>query len=508
MSRSPGSVATPAVLPLPEYDGWDATEMAARVRAGDVSADELLQAAFARAEARNPALNAIVEPLWERARARAATLPDGPMRGVPMLLKDLKLQLQGTITTDSTRLRARKVATRSSMLAERYEAAGVQFVGKTNTPELGIMGITEPRSRGPARNPWNLDHTPGGSSGGSAAAVAARIVPVAHAGDGGGSIRIPASHCGLVGLKPTRGRVTMAPFIGESWCGFVQEHVVCHTVRDCASFLDIADVPTPGEPYVAPAKHRPFADEVGAKPGRLRVAVHRGTLFAGEADPEVVAAVDATATLLRELGHEVVDDVPAFPREELVRAYFLVVAAGVGRMVEEIAAEAGRKPRAADFEPATWLLATIGRRASAADLIGARWTIERAARDVAAFFERFDVLCLATAARPPARVGELAPTSLEDTQARLVAAVSVQALLDLALSRMAEGKLAATPNTQLFNQTGQPSISLPLGMGRGGLPIGVQFAGRFGDEATLLRLAAQLEVAAPWSARRPSLLDA
>ena len=494
-------------LPLPEYDTWDATEMAARVRAGDVSPDELLLAALARAEARNPALNAIVTPLWERARGRSASLPDGPMRGVPMLLKDLKLQLEGTITTDSTLLRAHRVATRSSVLAQRYEAAGVQVVGKTNTPELGIMGITEPRSRGPARNPWNTDHTPGGSSGGSASAVAARIVPVAHAGDGGGSIRIPAAHCGLVGLKPTRGRVTMAPFIGESWCGFVQEHVVCRSVRDSAAFLDIADVPTPGEPYVAPPRQRPFAAEVGADPGRLRVAVHRGTLFAGEADAEVVAAVEQTATLLRQLGHEVVDDVPTFPRAELVHAYFVVVAAGVGRMVEEIAAEAGRKPRAADFEPATWLLATIGRSASAADLIGARWTIERAAREVAGFFERFDVLCLATAARPPARVGELAPTSLEDAQARLVAAAPIPALLELALSRMAEGKLAATPNTQLFNQTGQPSVSLPLGVSRGGLPIGVQFAGRFGDEATLFRLAAQLEAAAPWEGRKPALVE-
>ena len=336
--------------------------------------------------------------------------------------------------------------------------------------------------------------------------MAARIVPVAHAGDGGGSIRIPASHCGLVGLKPTRGRVTMAPFIGEAWCGFVQEHVVCHSVRDCATFLDIADVPTIGEPYVAPSKLRPFIDEVGSAPGRLRIAVHRGTLFAGEADPEVVAAVESAATLLRQLGHEVIDDVPVFPRQELVRAYFLVDAAGIGRMVEEIAAEAGRKPRAADFEPATWLLASIGRSASAADLIGARWTIERAAREVAAFFERFDVLCLATAARPPARIGELAPTSLEDMQARLVAAAPVPALLDFALAKMAEGKLAATPNTQLFNQTGQPAISLPLAMSRNGLPIGVQFAGKFGDEATLLRLAAQLEVAAPWAGRRPSSL--
>lgn len=492
-----------ANMPLPDYDGWDATEMAAKVRAGDVSPRELLDAAIARAE-RSKRLNAIVTPLYDRARSRTDALPEGPLRGVPFLLKDLKLQLSGTVTTDSTLLRRDHVATRSSVLAERYEAAGLQIIGKSNTPEFGIMGITEPALRGPCRNPWNLDHTPGGSSGGSASAVAAGIVPAAHSGDGGGSIRIPASHCGLVGLKPTRGRVTMAPFIGEAWCGFVQEHVVCRTVRDSALFLDIEDPPTPGEPYAAPPKPGPWVDEVGRDPGKLRIAFSRAALFAGSPHADNVAAVDAAAKLLAGLGHEVEEATPPFPREALVRAYFQVVAAGVGRMVQEVSAQFGRKPTASDFEPATWLLARIGWATTASDLIGARWTIERAAREVAAFFERYDVFVSSTAARPPARVGELSPSKSETLQAKLVGALPVPALLDVALEKMAEGKLAYTPNTQLFNQTGQPAISLPLAQSTAGLPIGVQFAGRFGDEATLFRLAAQIEQAAPWADRRPT----
>ncbi len=488
---------------LPEYDRWDAVEMAARVAHGDVTPGELLEAAIERAS-RWRDLNAVVTPLYERARQRTERLPAGPMRGVPFLLKDLKLQLEGTVTTDSTRLRRDRVAPRSSVLAERYEAAGLQIVGKTNTPEFGIMGITEPALRGACRNPWNLDHTPGGSSGGSASAVAAGIVPAAHAGDGGGSSRIAASHRGLVGLSPSRGRVTMAPFIGEAWCGFVQEHVVCRTVRDSAAFLDIEDPPTPGEPYAAPHKAGPWIDEVAREPGTLRIAFSREALFAGSPHADCEAAVDAAATLLRSLGHEVEEATPPFPREALVRAYFQVVSAGVARMVDEVSAQYGKKPTAGDFEPATWLLARIGWANSAADLIGARWTIERAARDVAAFFERYDVFVTSTAARPPARVGELSPSSSETLQARLVGSMPVRALLDLALDKMAEGKLAYTPNTQLFNQTGQPAISLPLATSADGLPIGVQFVGRFGDEATLFRLAAQLEQAAPWAERRPN----
>jgi len=490
---------------IPEYDDLDATALAALVARGELSPRDLCEAAIERIEAYDPALNAVVERLYERARARASALPEGPFKGVPFLLKDLKLALAGTPTTNSSRLTARYYPEKSSVLAERYEAAGLQIVGKTNTPEFGIMGITEPALRGPCRNPWNPAHTPGGSSGGSAAAVAARIVPIAHAGDGGGSIRIPASACGLFGLKPTRGRVTMAPYAGEAWGGFVQEHVMSRSVRDSAALLDLEAAPTPGEPYAQPHRERPWRDEVGAPPGKLRVAFTTETLYAGKSHPDCVAAVEDAARLLTDLGHHVEEARPPFPRAEMVRAYFLTVAAGIGWFVEDTARKAGVRPRPEDFEPSTWLLAMIGWRTPASALIAAQVTMQRAAREVAAFFSTYDVLLTSTMARPPVRVGELLPSRAEQVQMRALRALPLKALLDVALDKMGASKLAATPNTELFNQTGQPAMSVPLFWNRDGLPIGVQFAARFGDEATLFRLAAQLEEARPWAQKKPPL---
>ena len=489
-----------------EYDEYDAIGLAGLVRDGEITPSDLLDAAIERVEGRNPALNAVVYELFERARSNVDALPEGPLRGVPFLVKDLAITIEGTPTSNSTRLGMDRPATKSSVLAERYEGAGLQLLGKTNTPEFGIMGITEPELRGPCRNPWNTDYTPGGSSGGSGSAVAARIVPVAHAGDGGGSIRIPASACGLFGMKPTRGRVTMAPWTGEAWAGFVQEHVLTRSVRDSALLLDISDPPTPGEPYAAPHKERPFLDEVGANPQALRIAVHRGSLWADGTHADCLEAVDSTASLLEELGHEITEARPPFDRDELVRAYFLVVGSGVARFVETTAAAAGRRPRASDYEPATWVLAQIAWKASAPDLMGAEQTIQVASREIAAFFEQYDTFVCPTMARPPARIGELAVQPAERFQLAVLRTLPFKRLLDVALDKMGSGRLVWMPNTQLFNQTGQPAMSVPLHWNAAGLPIGVQFAGRFGDEATLFRLAAQLETARPWADRKPTLL--
>lgn len=489
---------------LPEYDQLDATALAQLVANGDVSPEELLNAAIERIEARNPSLNAVVTRLYDRARSKVGDLPDGPLKGVPFLLKDLKLKLAGTITTDSTRLAASRVAKQSSVLAERYEAAGLQILGKTNTPEFGIMGITEPALRGPCRNPWNPSHTPGGSSGGSSAAVAARMVPAAHGGDGGGSIRIPASACGLFGLKPTRGRVTMAPFMGEAWGGYVQEHVLCRTVRDSALFLDVVDAPTPGEPYAAPAKAQPWAKEVGENPGKLRIGMWSEPLFAGSTHADCRAALEDAAALLKELGHEVEVATPRFDRDALVHAYFLTVAAGVAAFVDATSKEAGIKPRAQDYEPGTWILALIGWKTSAAELVAAQLDIQRNQRQVAAFFEEYDAFVTPTLAQPPAHIGELAISAAESAQIGLLRRLPLKGLLNFAMDKMGEGKLSYTPNTQLFNQTGQPAMSVPLYWNDAGLPIGTQIVGRFGDEATLFRLAAQLEEARPWADKSPS----
>ncbi len=484
---------------FPEYETHDATALAALVKSGQVSPEELLEASIERIEARNPKLNAVVHKLYDRARANAASLPDGPLRGVPFLVKDLKMQIAGTPTSDGTRLSRGVVRDGTSVLAKRYEAAGLQIVGKTNTPEFGIMGITESEALGPCRNPWNPDHTPGGSSGGAGAAVAAGMVPVAHGGDGGGSIRIPASANGLFGLKPTRGRVTMAPFIGEAWGGFVQEHVLARSVRDSALLLDIEDPFTPGEPYAAPHKQRPWVEEVGADPGTLRVAITTTPLFGDESHADCIAAVKDTAALLESLGHTVVEGRPPFPREDLVRAYFTTVGVGVAGFVDSTAALAGKKPRAKDFEPATWLLALIGWATSGPELVRAQQVMHRASRDVANWFETTDMLLTPTMARPPARIGELIIQPGERAQISVLRRLPFKALLDFAMSNMGGGKLAWTPNTQLFNQTGQPAMSVPLFTNSDGLPIGTQCVGRFGDEATLFRLAAQLEAARPWS---------
>jgi amidase len=477
---------------FPEYEDHDAIALAALVRKGDVTPIELLEAAVERIEARNPDLNAVVYSMVERARRGVDHLPEGPLKGVPFLVKDLKLAIAGVPTSNSCKLTKDHCPDRSSVTAERYEGAGLQILGKTNTPEFGIMGITEPLLRGPCRNPWSTEHTPGGSSGGSAAAVAARMVPIAHSGDGGGSIRIPASACGLFGLKPTRGRVTMAPWAGEAWGGFVQEHVLSRTVRDSALLLDLTALPTPGEPYAQPAKTGPWLDDVGADPGKLRIAFTTDTLYAGQTHPECKKAVQDAVALLTELGHEVVEAKPEVPVEDMVRAYFRTVSAGVAWFVEDSARTAG-----------TWLFANIGWKTTAAELIESEVIMQRVSRDVAAFFEEHDVFVSSSLALPPTRVGELYPDGAQALQLKALGALPIKPLLDFALETIGKTNLAATPNTQLFNQTGQPAMSVPLHWTPDGLPVGTQFAARFGDEATLFRLAAQLEEARPWIDRKP-----
>lgn len=488
-------------MKLPEYDTADAVELAQWVREGDVSPQELLDAAIQRIESRNGALNAVVLKHYERARKRVHALPDGPLKGVPFLVKNLKLQLEGTITTDSTLLHKNKVATATSLIAERYEAAGLQILGKTNSPEFGIMGTTEPEMHGATKNPWHDNHTSGGSSGGSAAAVAAAMVPAAHSGDGGGSIRIPASCCGLFGMKPTRGRVSLAPFAGEKWSGLVQEHVVTRSVRDSALLLDIAGQPTIGEPYAAPPKERPFTEEVATRPQSLRIGFTTESLFGGDAHPDCRQAVQEAVALLTDLGHTVVEESLPFHREELVHAYFIVVAAGVARAVETTSAYANKRPKAKDFESATWILAQIGWATRASEYEWAREVMQRESRKIAEHFQSCDVYVTSTMGRPPATLGTLPPSAAEKLQLALLRKVGTRRLLQHVLHEIGNGKLVYTPNTQLFNQTGQPAMSVPLHWNAAGLPIGIQFAGRFGDEATLFQLAAQLENARPWAAR-------
>jgi len=491
-------------LPMPEYERYDALGLAELVARGEVSPRELVEAAIARIERDNPRLNAVVHTQFDRAHAEAAReLPEGPFRGVPMLLKDLLAEDVGEPSTQSTRLLVGHLHEREAEMVRRFRRAGLVVLGRTNTPEFGIYGVTEPALRGPARNPWDTDHTPGGSSGGSGAAVAAGMVPVAHGGDGGGSIRIPAAHCGLVGLKPTRARNPAGPFSGERWGGLVCEHVLTRSVRDTAAMLDAVSGPDLGAPYHVLPPDRPFAEEVGAPTGRLRIAWTTRALFGKETHPDNVAAVHDAAALAEELGHEVEEALFDYDQAALVRAYFVIISAGVNQGVRAAGEVAGRTPRPADFEPPTWMLKRIADKLTAGEHAHARHTIQAAGRAIAPFFERYDVLLTPTTARPPARVGEFALSGKEKLLLNVLRALPARRLLLKALDDLADNALAATPNTMLFNMTGQPAISLPLSWNSAGLPIGTQWVGRFGDEATLLRLAAQLEVARPWLERRP-----
>jgi amidase len=470
---------------IDEYEAQDAVGLAAWVRAGEVSPQELLEAAVARVEARNPALNAVVIRAFEEGRkAIEAGLPDGPLRGVPWLLKDLHAAWKGVRLTNGSRFFADNVSDYDSELVSRYQRAGLVLFGRTASPELGGTSTTESVLHGETRNPWKPTHSAGGSSGGAAAAVAAGIVPAAHATDGGGSIRIPASCCGLFGMKPTRARVPSGPKVGEGWSGMSVQHAVSRSVRDSAALLDAAHGPASGDPYFAPAPARPFLAEVGADPGRLRIAFQTRAFNGAEVDRECIAAARDAAELCRTLGHDVEEAELAVDRDLLARCVGTIIGASQRATLVERAAELGREVTADDVEPLTWLIAEQGRQAGAADYVAALRGMHRIGREVARFLERYDVLITPTMATPPLPLGRLALTRSDFPGL----------VTDLART---------IGFTQLFNASGHPAMSVPLCWSSDGLPIGVQFAGRFGDEATLFRLAAQLESARPWSARRP-----
>jgi amidase len=472
--------------------GLDATAQAELVRRGEVSAPELVEGAIERIERLNPQLNAVIHKLYDRARrAAAGPLPDGPFRGVPFLLKDLGC---GESEGDPYHLGTRFLrdagwkAPGTSFLVRRFREAGLVDVGRTNVPELGAWTTTEPEAYGPTRNPWSPTHSSGGSSGGSAAAVAAGMVPAAHASDGGGSIRIPASACGLVGLKPTRGRVSLGPGFGESWAGLVQEFAVTRSVRDCAALLDAVSGAMPGDPYAAAPPPRPFAQALAAAPGPQRVgllvesprsAVH----------PDCAAACEAAARALgaRGDGVEPVGDL-AFVTEQDSEAIVDVIAASQARDVERYGRALGRALGAGDLDCDNWRLTERGLGLSATGYLAGVEALNRATRSVARWWDDrgLDVLLTPTLPEPPARIGELVADPRRPMQGF-------------------ERSGSFTAFTIPFNVTGQPAISLPLHWNAEGLPVGVQLVARPDREDLLLALAAHLEVALPWQARRPTV---
>ena len=497
-----------------EYVNQDATGLAALVRTGHVSPAELLETAIARAEDVNPQLNAIVTPLYDKGRAMAADLfrtdkgGTGAFRGVPFLLKDLELEWADTPLKSGCRGYKDYVSKTDSEVVKRLKAAGLVFFGKTNTPEFGLTPYTESKLYGPARNPWNPAHSPGGSSGGSAVAVASGIVPAATASDGGGSIRIPASCCGLFGLKPSRARVTLGPNFSELWGGAVASHVVTRSVRDSAGLLDAVAGSLAGDPYGIAAPQRPFAEEVGREPGKLRIAFSTQALMEAQpTDPECVKAVRDTATLLESLGH-MVEEVP-LPYEKTIvtKAFFLSVLSETAAALREMGEYLGRPVRRDDVELNTWALTRMAAGYPAADAAYQKRRWNTLNRSMGQLHETYDLFLTPTLPRPPIVTGAFQNTAAEERALKLVDAVGGLKYLkgSKLVDDLAEKSLGYISYTVITNMTGQPSMTVPLHWSAAGLPIGVMFAAKLGDEATLFRLAGQLEQVQPWFDKRPAL---
>jgi amidase len=488
-----------------EYGEYDALGLAGLVRSGQVSAAELLDEALARTAAVNPRINAVIHLMEQRARADiAAGLPDGPFRGVPFLVKDLMTAVAGEPMRFGSRLFRDYVPAADEELTHRYRRAGLVIFGKTNTPELGVSNVTEPELFGPTRNPWNLERTSSGSSGGSAAAVAARIVPAANANDGGGSIRTPASNCGLVGLKPSRGRNPTGPLAPDVWFGMIGEHVVTRSVRDSAAMLDATAGDYPQQLMKLPAPGRSFLDETARDPGRLRIAFSFDPGLAGSLHPENRAAIEATTAALEKLGHELIEVRLPLAPDEFVAGYASLVSADVAATLRHAKLLVGREATRGDVELATWLLARLGEAQSAADVTSALWSMQAFARDWLRWSSGFDVLLTPTVGVPPMPIGAYALTALKRRALAFLGTMPAKVLLSQrpkVIESFAK-VFEAAPYTMVANVTGQPSMSLPLHWTADGLPMGMLLTAQIGDEATLFRLAAQLEQAMPWKDRR------
>src|SRR4051794_1866781 len=471
----------------------DATAQAELVRTGEASPKELVEAAIARIDAVNPELDAVIRTRFDEARSAAGgELPDGPFRGVPILFKDLGCTVAGEPTAFGIGPLKDLPWPVTSFLAEQFLAAGFVPLGRTNVPEFGTTVTTEPKSFPPARNPWNTGHSTGGSSGGSAAAVASGTVPVAHANDGGGSIRIPASECGLVGLKPTRARVSQGPLVGEGWAGGTIDGAVTRTVRDAAAILDVISAPMPGEPYYAPSFPRPLRDEVGADPGRLRIGfLDRASNPHYLDHEECRAAVASVAALLETLGHDVDESAPAAMFEDEFSQHFVtIIAADTEQSFQAFEQALGRPIADDEIEPRNVVYRQVGRTMPVVSYLDSRAWIGLWARRMADWWTNpatrnghgYDVLVTPTLGAPPPPLGWFTEAGAEQEGQRIASFI---------------------PYTAQFNMTGQPAVSLPLHWSADGLPVGVQLVAGYGREDLLVRLSSQLEQAAPWADMQP-----
>ena len=469
-----------------EYADHDGLGLAALVRKGEVSPADLVEAAIERIERHNGVLNAVVHKAYDEARRTArGKLPTGAFAGVPFLIKDLECPVAGWPCTSGSRFASDEVASADGLLTRRFRESGVVLLGKTNTPEFGITGTTESVRLGPCRTPWDRERIAGGSSGGAAAAVASGMVPLAHASDGLGSIRIPASCCGLVGLKLTRDRNPAGLEDAERAIGFVVEHVVSRSVRDSAAMLDATGYPEAASPYPPPPKARPYLEEIATPPGRLRIAFSSETPTGAPVDPEIRTALETVARWLEALGHDVEERGLDVDYRRLYGAQRAVSTANFAAAMAERIQALGREPGPDELEPNTRAVLMVGRARTGENVMRGWRTLRVMCRQILQRFETLDVFLTPMRAVPLPRIGDLGPDQdpreLNRQQARIL------------------------PFTPPFNFTGQPAVSLPLLHTADGLPLGMQFVGRYGDEATLFRLAAQLEQAHPWRGRRPGI---
>jgi len=491
---------------MQDFSSHDAVSLAELVRTGQVSARELVTASIEHVESLNPQLNAVVHKMFDAALEQAdAPRGNGPFEGVPFMLKDLLSWYAGEPITSGSRLYEGWIPPHDTEIVRRYRKSGVIVVGKTNTPEFGLTPYTEPELFGPTRNPWDVNRTTGGSSGGSAAAVASGMVPWAGGGDGGGSIRIPASCCGIFGLKPTRGRTPVGPDVGELWQGAVVEHCLTRSVRDSAAMLDAISGPEVGSPYYAPPVARPFLEEVGAPVGRLRIAFTGNPLLGNTVHADCKAALVDAVQLLESLGHDVFEAEPPVDAYQFNRAFLTMVCGEMNSELLIAKDRLGRAVKPSDVESTTWALNLLGGSLSAGEFVKSEHYLRSASRRIGEFFESIDVLVTPTLAEPPFMIGALQPPPHELAVLKVLGRMRATPILRMlrALEKTADKIFDVIPWPPLFNATGQPAMSVPLYWNADDLPIGIHVVGRYGDEATLFRLAAQLEEARPWRDRWP-----
>lgn len=491
-------------MALADFGNYDGLGLAALVRDKQITSLELVEECIGRVDRVNGELNAVVTRMDDLARTRARGPLEGPFAGVPFFIKDLAQAVAGVPFTRGSLYFANDVPKHDSELIKRYRRAGLVILGKTNTPEFGLTPFTESSLLAPAKNPWSTRHGTGGSSGGAGAVVGSRIAPMAHGGDGGGSIRIPASCCGVFGMKPTRGRTPHGPEVTEGWFGFALDHALTRSVRDSAALLDVSHGPEVGQPYGAPTPRGPYLEEVSRDPGKLRIALCKTPHLPGRPHRDVLAAADDAAKLCEELGHTVEEVKLPIDSDQFALDFATLVGISTACDLAEFPEGTGRPSRREDFELNTWIIAMLGRTYDAMTVERARRRLQRMARDVQVHLADYDALLTPTLGLPPPIIGSLQPSAVEWRAQELIAAAKLTPILRIPqlVQAIAKRTFGFIPYTPLANVSGQPSMSVPLYWNDEGLPIGAMFTGRFGDEATLFRLAGQLEKARPWASRR------